>query len=58
MERAVVIAVGGNALILEGQRGTIAEQAKAELTRAIDLYRDMEMTLWLPEAESELAKVG
>ena len=26
MERAAVIAVGGNALILEGQRGTIAEQ--------------------------------
>ena len=26
MERAVVIAVGGNALILDGQRGTIAEQ--------------------------------
>jgi carbamate kinase len=26
MERAAVIAIGGNALILEGQRGTIAEQ--------------------------------
>jgi carbamate kinase len=26
MERAAVIAVGGNALILDGQRGTIAEQ--------------------------------
>ena len=26
MERAAVVAVGGNALILDGQRGTIAEQ--------------------------------
>src|SRR5919109_4175265 len=26
VDRSVVIAVGGNALILEGQRGTIAEQ--------------------------------
>jgi class 3 adenylate cyclase/tetratricopeptide (TPR) repeat protein len=33
------------------------EQAQAELTRAIDLYRDMEMTFWLPEAEAALARV-
>jgi tetratricopeptide (TPR) repeat protein len=36
-----------------GQR----EQARAELTTAIALYRDMEMTFWLPQAESALAQV-
>jgi tetratricopeptide (TPR) repeat protein len=36
-----------------GQR----EQAYAELSAAIDLYRAMEMTLWLPQAEAALAQV-
>ena len=36
-----------------GQR----EQARAELTTAIDLYRAMEMTFWLPQAEAVLAQV-
>jgi tetratricopeptide (TPR) repeat protein len=36
-----------------GQR----EQARAELSAAIDLYRDMEMTFWLPQAEQALAQV-
>jgi class 3 adenylate cyclase/tetratricopeptide (TPR) repeat protein len=34
-----------------------AEQARAALTTAIDLYRAMNMTLWLPQAESALAQV-
>jgi tetratricopeptide (TPR) repeat protein len=34
-----------------------AEQARAELTTAIDMYRDMEMTFWLPETEAALAAV-
>jgi hypothetical protein len=33
------------------------EQARAELTAAIDLYRTMEMTLWLPQAEAVLAQM-
>jgi tetratricopeptide (TPR) repeat protein len=36
-----------------GQR----EQACAALTTAIDLYRAMDMTLWLPQAEAALAQV-
>jgi class 3 adenylate cyclase/tetratricopeptide (TPR) repeat protein len=33
------------------------EQARAELTAAIDLYRTMDMTFWLPQAEAALAQV-
>jgi tetratricopeptide (TPR) repeat protein len=33
------------------------EQACAELTTAIDMYRDMEMTFWLPETEEALSEV-
>jgi hypothetical protein len=36
-----------------GQR----EQACAELSTAIELYRAMEMTFWLPQAEVALAEV-
>jgi tetratricopeptide (TPR) repeat protein len=35
-----------------------AEQARAELSAAIELYRAMEMTFWLPQAEAALAEVG
>jgi tetratricopeptide (TPR) repeat protein len=34
-----------------------SEQARAELTEAIEMYRDMEMTFWLPETEAALASV-
>jgi class 3 adenylate cyclase/tetratricopeptide (TPR) repeat protein len=34
------------------------EQARAELSAAIDLYRAMEMTFWLPQAEAALAQVA
>jgi class 3 adenylate cyclase/tetratricopeptide (TPR) repeat protein len=33
------------------------EQAHAELSAAIDLYRTMEMPFWLPQAEAALAEV-
>jgi class 3 adenylate cyclase/tetratricopeptide (TPR) repeat protein len=36
-----------------GQR----EQARAELSKAIEMYRAMEMTFWLPETEATLAQV-
>jgi tetratricopeptide (TPR) repeat protein len=36
-----------------GQR----EQARTALTTAIDMYRAMEMTFWLPETEAALAQV-
>ena len=36
-----------------GQR----EQARAELTTAIEMYRAMDMTFWLPQAEEALAQV-
>ena len=32
------------------------EQARAELSAAINLYRVMEMTFWLPQAEGALAQ--
>jgi tetratricopeptide (TPR) repeat protein len=41
---------------LYGQPGRGA-QARAALAAAIDLYRDMEMTFWLPQAEAALAQV-
>ena len=34
------------------------EQARAELSAAIALYRAMDMTFWLPQAEAALAQVG
>jgi tetratricopeptide (TPR) repeat protein len=37
----------------QGQR----QQARAALATAIDLYRDMEMTFWLPQTEEALARV-
>jgi tetratricopeptide (TPR) repeat protein len=33
------------------------EQARAALAAALALYRDMEMTFWLPQAEAALARV-
>jgi class 3 adenylate cyclase/tetratricopeptide (TPR) repeat protein len=33
------------------------EQALAELSTAIELYRAMEMTFWLPKAEAQMARV-
>jgi len=33
------------------------EQARPELAAAIDLYRSMGMSYWLPQAESALAKI-
>jgi hypothetical protein len=32
-------------------------QARAALTTAIELYRAMDMTFWLPQAEAALAQV-
>ena len=37
-----------------GQR----EQARAALSAAMALYRAMDMTFWLPQAEARLAQVG
>ena len=34
------------------------EEAHTELSTAVDLYRAMEMTLWLPQAEAALAEVA
>jgi tetratricopeptide (TPR) repeat protein len=34
------------------------EQARPALSTAMALYRDMEMTFWLPQAEAALAQVG
>jgi tetratricopeptide (TPR) repeat protein len=35
-----------------------SDRAHGELATAIDMYRDMEMTLWLPETETELVEMG
>jgi hypothetical protein len=37
-----------------GQR----EQAHAELSAAVEMYRSMDMTFWLPQTEAALAQVG
>jgi len=37
-----------------GQR----EQARAELSAAIELYRAMDMTFWLPPVEAALVQIG
>ena len=34
-----------------------AEQARAELSTTIDLYRAMDMTFWLPQAKAALAQL-
>ena len=34
-----------------------SEQARAALSTAIAMYRDMKMTFWLPETEAALAEV-
>jgi tetratricopeptide (TPR) repeat protein len=34
------------------------EQARGELAAAIDLYRSLEMTFWLPGAEAALARLS
>jgi tetratricopeptide (TPR) repeat protein len=34
------------------------EQARVELSAAIELYRAMDMTFWLPQAEATLARVA
>jgi hypothetical protein len=34
------------------------QQARAALAAAIDLYCDMEMIFWLPQAEAARAQVG
>jgi hypothetical protein len=41
---------------LYGQTGQ-SEQACVELSTAIDMYRAMDMTFWLPQAEAALARV-
>jgi tetratricopeptide (TPR) repeat protein len=41
--------------ILDTKKGQLA-QARAELSTAIELYRAMEMTFWLPRAEAALAQ--
>jgi tetratricopeptide (TPR) repeat protein len=42
---------------LYGQTGR-REAARTALATAIDLYRTMDMTFWLPQAEAALAQVA
>jgi hypothetical protein len=46
--------LGLSRLSLKAER---REQARGELSAAIELYRAMEMTFWLPQAEAALAEV-
>ena len=43
----------GTLYAMMGQR----EQARTALGTAIEMYRDMEMTFWLPETEAALVQV-
>jgi tetratricopeptide (TPR) repeat protein len=44
----------GTLYVNTGQR----EQSRTELSTATELYHDMDMTFWLPQAEAALAQVG
>jgi tetratricopeptide (TPR) repeat protein len=44
----------GTLYVKTGQR----EQARTELSTAIELYHDMDMAFWLPQAEAALAQAG
>jgi tetratricopeptide (TPR) repeat protein len=44
----------GTLYVKTGQR----EQARTELSTAIELYHAMDMTFWLPQAEAALAQAG
>jgi class 3 adenylate cyclase/tetratricopeptide (TPR) repeat protein len=44
----------GTLYAMTGQR----EQARTALTTAIEMYRAMDMTFWLPQAEAALTQVG
>ena len=43
----------GTLYVKTGQR----EQARTELSTAIEMYQAMAMTFWLPQAEAALAQV-
>jgi hypothetical protein len=36
---------------------SLPEQARAALSAAVALYRSMDMTFWLPQAEAALAQM-
>ena len=42
--------------MLYGQTGQ-SDQARGKLNTAIEMYREMEMTFWLPETEAKLVDV-
>ena|SRR5207249_11436215 len=58
--------LGMRPLLAHGHRGlgtlyaTVGQRAQARtaLTTAIELYRTMDMTFWLPQAEAALARKG
>jgi len=45
-------------LLLHGLGCHQQEQARAELSTAIEMYQTMEMAFWLPQAEAALAQVA
>ena len=47
----------GASVAICGRTPETVEQACAELSAAIALYRTMEMTFWLPQAEAALAQM-
>ena len=51
--RPTATSVSGTLYAKIGRR----EEARAELSAAIDLYRAMDMTFWLPQVEAALAQV-
>ena len=56
MDKCAVIAVGGNALIQDGQRGTIAEQfenARATARRVAALVKDGWRVVLMPRPSAE-----
>jgi len=39
-------------------QGERLEQARTALSVALHMYRTMDMTFWLPQAEAELTQIG
>ena len=54
-DSSAAIQVGGGPYRIAGWH---LEKARAELTTAVAMLREMGMTHWLPEAEKELAEVN
>jgi hypothetical protein len=58
LARCALLSLGeAHALAGRLEEGHACAEARAELSTAIELYRAMDMILWLPQTEAALAQV-